>query len=189
MRRWLLPALMITLLLTGCGGSQPARRLEKLREDLRAAQSVTLTADIDASLEDEVFSCTVRCTALPESTTVELIAPEEVAGIRAVTDAEGTRIEYDGVSLGVGSTADGRLSPAGALPQLLRALRAGSILRSWTEREGDQTLLVAEFYVADDTILAVWLDGDALTPRSAEFRRGDAVVLRCEIKDYSCERG
>ena len=187
MRRWLLPALMITLLLTGCGGSQPERRLEKLREDLGAAQTVTLAADITASLENEVFSCAVRCTAKPDSATVELTAPETVAGLRAVTDGEGTRIEYDGVSLGVGSTLDGRISPAGALPQLLTALRTGSVLRSWTEREGERQSLVAEFYVTDDTTLAVWLDAEALTPRSAEFRRDGAVVLRCEIRDFTYE--
>ena len=187
MRRWLLPALMITLLLTGCGGSQPARRLEKLRDTLSTAQTVTLTADIDARNEEEVFSCTVLCTAQSDSVSVELTAPETVAGIRAVTDAEGTRIEYDGVSLGVGSTLDGRLSPAGALPQLLAALRTGSVLRSWTEREGERQFLVAEFYVADDTTLAVWLDGETLTPLSAEFRRGDAVALRCEIRDFTYE--
>ena len=187
MRRWLLPALMITLLLTGCAGSQPERRMEKLRDDLRAAQTVTLTADIDAALEDEVFSCTVQCTAQPDSVTVELTAPESVAGIRAVTDAEGTRIEYDGVSLGVGTTVDGRLSPAGALPQLLTALRSGSVRRCWNEREGDQTLIVTEFYMADDTTLAVWLDASEMTPLSAEYRRGDAVVLRCVIKEFTYE--
>lgn len=187
MRRWFLPALMITLLLTGCGGTRPERRLEQLRDTLNAAQSVTVTADVTASLEDEVFSCTVRCTAQPDSTTVELTAPETIAGIRAVTDGEGTRIEYDGVSLGVGSMPDGRLSPAGALPQLLTALRTGSVLRSWTEREGEQGFLVTEFYIADDTTLAVWLDASELTPLSAEFRREGAVVLRCEIRDLTYE--
>ena len=39
-----------------------------------------------ASLENEVFSCTLDCTARPDGITVEVRAPESIAGIRAVEE-------------------------------------------------------------------------------------------------------
>ena len=87
MRAILLPALMMTLLLSGCRGAAPERRMEELKETLNAAQSVTLTADVTANLENEVFSCTLRCTAQPDAVAQRQHLGEEeaveVVGIHA----------------------------------------------------------------------------------------------------------
>ena len=184
MRRYVLPALMITLLLTGCGGAAPERKLGELRDTLAAAREITLTADVTANLDTEVFPCTLRCTATAETATVEVIAPETIAGVRAVVDPDNMRIEYGDVSLGVGGEA-AVPSPVTALPLLLQALREGSTLQSWTEREGDRTLCVRELYVTDDCTLALWLDGETMLPRYAEFRLGGRTAVRCEIREFT----
>ena len=184
MRRMFLPALMMTLLLTGCGGAAPERRLEELRETLDAAQEITLTADVTANLENEVFPCTLRCTATPGQTAVEVIGPETIAGIRAVVDPEELQIEYADVSLGVGGAAV-MPSPVTALPALLQALKEGNCLRSWTEREGDKPLCVREYYVTDDCALTVWLDSETLLPLYAELRQGEKTAVRCEIREFT----
>ena len=90
MRRFLLPALMMTLLLTGCGGAAPERRMEELKQNLSDADSISLTAEVTATLEHEVFACTLDCTAKPDAVTVIVRAPESIAGIRAVVDASGS---------------------------------------------------------------------------------------------------
>lgn len=186
MRRWLLPALMITLLLTGCGGSKPERKLEDMRKTLAAAQEVTLTAEVTALLRDEEFSCTLACTAAPECVTVEVLAPETIAGIRATVGADGTRIEYEDVALGLGGWAPDA-APVTALPLLLTALRTGSTLRAWTEWEEERTLFVREYYVTDDTTLCVWFDAKTSLPVHAEFSgsSGGRTLLRCEITDFT----
>ena len=184
MRRTLLPALMITLLLTGCGGAVPERKLESFREALNAAGEIDLTADVTADLENEVFLCTLRCTATPGQTTVEVLAPETIAGIRAVVDPEKLRIEYADISLGVGGAAV-MPSPVTALPALVQALKEGSCLRSWTEREGDKPLCVREYYVTDDCVLTVWLDTETLRPLYAELRQGERTAVRCEIQEFT----
>ena len=186
MRAILLPALMMTLLLSGCRGAAPERRMEELEQTLNAAQSVTLTADVTANLENEIFSCTLRCTARPDAVAVEVRAPESVAGIRAVTDAEGRRIEYGDLSLGVGGD-DGVPSPVTALPLLVNALKQGSALRTWDERDGEETVIVREYYLTDSALLAVWLDGERLCPLCAEFRQDGAVTIRCEITQFTLE--
>ncbi len=186
MRRWLIPALMITLLLSGCGNGAQERRLDELRRTLAAAQKAAVTADVTANLGNERFSCTLACTVTADETAVELIAPETVAGIRAIVGRDAASIEYEGLSLGLGGwTPD--TSPVTALPLLLNALRAGSVLRGWTEREGEQTLLVRDYYVTDDTTLTVWFDDGGLLPVRAEFVCGGETVLRCEILDFTYE--
>lgn len=184
MRRTLLPALMITLLLTGCGGAVPERKLESFRETLNAAQEIDLTADVTADLDGEAFQCTLRCTSTPGQTAVEVAAPETIAGIRALVDPEKLQIEYADVSLGVGGAAV-MPSPVTALPALLQALREGSCLRSWTEREGDKALCVREYYVTDDCTLTAWLDSATLRPLYAELRQGEKTAVRCEIREFA----
>ena len=186
MRRFLLPALMMTLLLTGCGGAAPERRMEELKQNLSDARRITLTAEVTATLENEVFACTLDCAAQPDAVTVEVRAPESIAGIRAVVDDSGSRIEYGNISLGVGGQADVP-APVTALPLLLNALKSGSTLRTWTEREGEREIVVREYYLTDDTSLAVWLDEESLYPLHAEFRQGGAVTIRCEITQFTYE--
>ena len=186
MRRWLLPALMMTLLLTGCGQAAPERKIDELQRTLAASAEIAVTADVTANLGDERFSCTLRCISAPEQTTVELLAPETIAGVRAVVDPKEMRIEYAGLSLGVGGWAPDA-APVTALPLLLQALRSGSTLRSWTEWEGERTLFVRELYVSEDTTLTVWLDSGTLLPVHGEFVRGGETVLRCEISEFTYE--
>ena len=184
MRRWILPALMISLLLTGCGDSAREREIDGMRKTLAAAEEIAVTADITANLGSERFSCTLRCTQTAKQTAVELTAPETVAGIRAVVGGDGMQLEYAGLSLGVGGwTPDA--APVTALPLLLTALQSGSTLRCWTEWEEERTLFVREYYVTDDAAMTVWYDASTLLPAHAELRRGGETVLRCEILDFT----
>ena len=184
MRRIMIPALMITLLLTGCADA-PERKIEDMRNALDAAAEIRLIADVTADLGAEVFSCSLDCRADAEEATVELTAPKEIAGIVARVGADGMTVEYDGIVLGVGHPSDGRAAPVNALPLLLKALKSGSVLRRWTEREDARTLYVRDFYVSDDETLTVWLDGETLLPVYAEFTRGGAAALCCEIREFT----
>ncbi len=183
MRRWLLPALMIPLLLTGCGKSVPERKLEELRKTLAAAEEIALTAEITAELGEEVFACTLGCTAAGERVVVEVTAPESVAGVRAVLTPDGATLEYETLSLGVGQ--DSPLSPIGALPRLLSALRGASVLRSWTEWAEEKTLFVREYWLSEDMTLRVWFDAATLLPAHAEFIAGGRAALRCDILSFT----
>ena len=186
MRRWLLPALMITLLLSGCRGGAPERKLDEMRRALAAAEEAAVTADVNAFLGDERFSCTLMCRADAERVTVEVTAPETIAGIRAVIGADGTAIEYEDISLGIGG-AGTDAAPVTALPLLIDALRHGSVMRTWSEREDGRETIVREYYLTDEASLAIWLDAETLWPLHAEFRQGGEVAIRCEITQFTYE--
>lgn len=184
MRRWIVPVLMISLLLGGCGNSAQ-EKLTRQRETLADAGTIAFTAEITADIGSEVFSCTARCSWTPEETVIELTAPENLAGIRArLRDGE-TLLEYEQISLGVGNAGATELSPAAAVPLLAEALRSGFLQRCWTERQEERELLAAQIYVSDAAELTVWYDGETLAPAAAEFSRDGAMALRCEITDFN----
>ena len=182
-KRAILPALMITLLLSACGGAAAEETLEKQRDVLAAAEEICFTAEVTASAGDEVFVCTLRCSSTPEEITAEVVEPESVAGVKAsVKDGE-TTLRYEGVQLSVGDPD--AMGPMGAVPLLFRALTAGHIIRAWTEKAEDGALLAAEVYADDDFALTLWFDADTLTPVHASLSEDGTEFLRCEFKDFS----
>ena len=189
MRRFLIPALVISLLLTGCGerGAAVQRRVEEQREKTANAEEIKFTADITANFGNEVFNCTLDCCAGTDTVTAEVTAPESVAGIRVrITDGK-TALEYGEISLGVGAAGTTGISPVSAVPLLISALRSGFLQRCWTEREEDRELVVAELYVTDEAALTVWYEEETMTPVHCEFSQDGSTVLRCEIRDFSME--
>lgn len=177
----ILPVLMITLLLTACGGGEAIEeQVEARRDALGNAERICFTAEVTSNLGSEVFDCTLACTATPEQVTMEVLSPEIVAGVTATAAAGEMALEYGSVQLAVGGQdAPG---PFSALSLLCEALRTGHVIRAWSE-EG---LVAAEFYAGDDQGLTVWFDEGGLTPAHAEFRGGadGHVLVRCEIRDF-----
>ena len=185
MRRYLLPALMISLLLSGCGGAGAERMIAEQHQKFAEAEALSFTADVTANIGDEVFDCTLACSFEQETVTVEVLAPESVAGVRARVADGSLALEYEGLSLGVGTAGLEDITPVGAGPLLVQALRSGFLQRCWTERDGDRELLAAQVYVSDLAALTLWYDAETLTPTHGEFSQDGAVVLRCEIRDFT----
>ena len=185
MRRYLLPALMISLLLSGCGSAGVQRKIAEQNQRFAAAEALSFTADVTANLGAEVFDCTLACAFAGEAVTVEVLAPESVAGIRARVEDGSVALEYEGLSLGVGTAGLDDITPVGAGPLLIQALRSGFLQRCWTERDGDRALLVAQVYDSDLAALTLRYDGETLTPLHWEVSQDGAVVLRCEIRDFT----
>ena len=184
MRRFLIPALMISLLLTGCGNGGAERKLRTQQEKAAGAAELSFTAEITAELSEEVFSCTLACTADAEGVTAELLAPESLAGIRARVGNGETRLEYENLALSMGTAGLEHISPVSAAPLLAEALRSGFLRRCWTEKDGERTLIAAEIYVTDDAELSLWFDGETMAPVHGEFYQNGSMVLRCEIRDF-----
>ena len=186
MRRLLLPALMISLMLSGCGGTNAAmRRVEEQRELFAGAEEMTFTADITADAGDELFSCTLHCTAEPDLTHVELLAPESLIGVRAeIKDGEAT-LEYGEISLGIGPAGLDSVTPVSAVPLMVSALRDGFLQRCWTEQDGGRKLIAAEEYAEEKTALTIWYDSETMQTVHCEFSQDGKTVLRCEVRDFT----
>ena len=188
MRRFLIPALMISLLLTGCGGSAAGaeQKIEKQRDTLASSELMSFTADVTASLGEEAFQCTLACAATAEEITVEVVKPELIAGVRAhLRDGE-AEVEYENVRLSLGGVATEGLHPISAMPILCKALKTGHIVRAWLEKESSGELVAAEIFSDENYGLTLWFDKSTLTPVHAELSETEsgAVVITCDIRDF-----
>jgi len=186
-RSVLLPALMISLLLTGCGSAGAEERIEKQRDEFACAEQLCFTAEVTANLPETVFDCTLRCTASPEEVTVEVLEPETIAGIKAhIRDGE-TALSYDDVRLSIGGIGTTGLHPLSAMPLLVQALQTGHVIRTWTEQGETGELIAADIFVDETYELTLWFGGQTLTPAAAEFRKDGAVCISCKFLEFQFE--
>ena len=186
MKRALLSALMMILLLTGCGAGAEAR-IQQSQSELIAAERLCFTANVTEDLETEVFRCTLAVESTAEQTEITVTAPEEIAGVRAVLREGEAELAYGDVRLSLGAGLRNRLGPAEAMPLLCIALRSGHVLRAWTERDGEAELIAAESWCTDDLTWRVWYDAETLTPVHAALWEGEREIISCAIESFQAD--
>ena len=187
MRRsqFLLVLMIPLLLLAGCGEREA--KLEKsfagFRESVNGASLVTvrgtLTADTGESVEEYVLDASYD----GKQTTVEIVEPALIAGVKATARWGETEIEYGGVLLGAGALDEEGLTPVAAMPAIFAAMAGGYVELLWWD--GD--LLAARIYTGEDARCTVWLEADSLTPVHAEIASGGRTVISCELTDWHME--
>ena len=111
---------------------------------------------------------------------MEVLEPELIRGVKARVSADGTKLVYDSVSVDTGGDGGTGLSPMGALPLLLRALRTGALDSVWKEDGCPAVRLVPE----DGIGVTVLFDGD-MTPTCAEIDREGQAVLFLDVTEFA----
>ena len=170
-------ALVFTLALSACGGSG-SDALAPLREELGTAQEVSVTARVSSTLEGRLGEYELTCRYTPEGGSVEVLSPEEIAGVSVSFGVDGGELTFDGIVLDVPSRSG--VSPLNALPELLNALRDGQADVSW--EEGDSTFVSVRY--TDDVSATVELDSDG-RPVWAELISGGVSAAVCEIEQFT----
>lgn len=179
MRKAMLFALMLTLLLTACGGEEerdPASELQAAYAGLAAA---TLEADITCHYDDETRTYTMLCDYTPGSSTVTVLAPEDLAGISA-TVAEGElTLSYEDVSLDAGSYS-AAISPVAALPKLMEAAAAGYVSQQSVEELEERSCLrlSCDLDGEEGDLYTTWFDQETLLPLYSEISVDGVVVYQ-----------
>ena len=180
MRKATLFALMLTLLLTACGGEEerdPASELQAAYAGLAAA---TLEADIPCHYDDETRTYTMLCDYTPGSSTVTVLAPEDLAGISA-TVAEGElTLSYEDVSLDAGSYSAAAISPVAALPKLMEAAAAGYVSQQSVEELEERSCLrlSCDLDGEEGDLYTTWFDQETLLPLYSEISVDGVVVYQ-----------
>ena len=183
MRKRVVSALMmILLLLPGCGERE--KRLEEgfqaLRDAVTAAQSIRFRAAVTADYGDSAAEYTMNVSYDGSQTTIELLTPEILAGVKAVVTRGESQVSYDGVMLGAGPLDGEGLTPVGVLPALLDALASGYVELLWWDGE----IMAARLYVGENSVLTVWLDGQSLAPTAAEIASEGRTVATVHIEGW-----
>ena len=180
MRKATLFALMLTLLLTACGGEEerdPAAELQGAYTGLAAA---TLEADITCHYDDETRTYTMLCDYTPESSTITVLAPEDLAGISA-TVADGTlTLSYEDISLDAGSYSAAAISPVAALPKLMEAAAGGYVSQQSVEELEERPCLrlSCDLDGEDGALYTTWFDQETLLPLYSEISVDGVVVYQ-----------
>ena len=181
MKRSIFPLLLcLCLLLTGCGKSKAETAFEAFSETLGETEALSFTAQVRAEYDDQSCSFTLRCAEDGSGgCAVEVIEPELIRGVRAHMSADGTRLLYDSVCVDTGEGGSS-LSPMGALPLLLGALREGALDSVWKEDGCLAVRLVPE----DDIGVTVLFDAD-MRPDWAEIDRAGKTLFFIDVTEFT----
>ena len=175
MKRTVLFALMIPLLLTGCGARRNAERWKSFAEAVEAAEHIAFHAEITALWEDAAASFAADVERTKDETAITLTAPETVSGITVRAKDGKTAVEFDGVILSLDAGRSETLSPCGAPQRMLAALTQGTMEYCASSS--------AAFTGPDGESATLWRDETgALT--GAEITRDGRKILTLEITDW-----
>ena len=187
-RRATLFALTMTFaLLCGCGGSgnEEKKAFESWRQTYAAAQAHESEAVVTASDDTRACEYTLRYEKGADGETVEVLAPETVAKVKATVQDDGARLEYDGVQLDTGTALEGKLSPLMSLPALARFIQKGHVESVWTEKKDGESYNVTELENGEGAHLRLWQQQSDLTPVYAELRSGERVEIKMNITKFA----
>lgn len=183
------PMMTLFFLLTACGeaGKESA---ETFRTPYQEMAGCTMEATVRCDQEGAEWEALLTCEYLPDGeSTVEVLSPESIAGVRAVFGDADWRLEYEGDSLNAGALSREEISPALCLPRLIHALREGWLLEENEEQWGEIPCLricLDQSGAQDGKILStIWLRTDNGTPLRGEIAVDGEIILTAEFTNFS----
>lgn len=180
----------LLLLLSACGGGEAETEAADLRDRYHDCPGCVMEAAVSCDQEGLRWEAELRCEYVPGGeSTVEVLSPETIAGVRAVLNDTDWRLEYEDASLNAGTLSDEEISPAACLPRLMSALRDGWLLEENREEWNGVPCLrltVDQTGVKDGKILStVWLNLADGTPVRGEIAVDGEIILTADFTSFS----
>ncbi len=185
--------LMMTLLLSACGGTGgngPQEQALTIRGEYLAAKGCGARLNVTADYGQRVYTYTVDVTSTAEELVLSVVAPKEVAGVTAHLVGGDSRLEYDAAVLETGPLALDGLTPLDAVPALLETARSGFMDSCTMEQLGERASLRVlcrdpSMGQGEGTQTVLWFD-----PDSAALLRGEILVegrrvILCECMEFA----
>ena len=181
MKRTVLFALTIILLLSGCGrGTDSEELIQNWRQDCRTGR-IRFSADIMTQTEENVFRCVADCVYNAGETVATLREPAAIAGVRFRMGEGDESLSYDGAELLLGDLDGDDVSPCMAVPLMMEAIDEGRLVRYWREKDR----LAAELENAEDITVTLWLEENRLV--CAQISRDGRAAAEIQIDQWHTE--
>ena len=192
MRRWAcVPMMTLCLLLAACGGTGgETEGAAEARMPYRNMAGCVMEAEVSCTQDGAAWEATLRCDYVPEGeTTVEVLAPETIAGVKAVLSDGEVELVYEDQCLNAGNLSSQEVSPMACLPQLMSALRDGWLLEE-NEEDWQETpclrLTVDQTGEQNGKILStLWLRQEDGTPLRGEIAVDGEIILTADFTSFS----
>lgn len=184
---WTALVLTFALTLTACGrlGAAPEQRVKEMRGVYQALASVTAEAEVTADYGERVYRYTVSVEGTREAGTMQVQAPENIAGTVLEWSDGATALRYEDVTLETGALTRSGLSPADAVPAILSACQDGALLTCSLEGE-EREQLYAELENPDDEDCTVscWFSTEDYTLLRAELAENGSSVISLTFQSF-----
>ena len=189
--RFCVPVMTLCLLLTACGGTGgEAEGASEARMPYRNMAGCVMEAEVSCTQDGAAWEATLRCDYVPEGeATVEVLAPETIAGVKAVLSDGEVELVYEDQCLNAGTLSSQDISPMACLPRLMSALRDGWLLEENTE-DWQETpcvrLTVDQTGARDGKILStLWLRQEDGVPLRGEIAVDGEIILTADFTSFS----
>lgn len=171
------------LLLTGCAAStqEPAQKALEFRTDLMEAGGCSFTAEIAADYGAHVYKFALACSYADGKAQLEVLSPENIAGIRAETSGDGTALIFEDDELEFGQLANGVVSPVAAPWLLVQCWVQEYIAYAGTDGEMERVTYLRGYH-EDELAVDTWFDGGV--PTYAEMAYDGIRCLTMEILEF-----
>jgi len=191
-RRWIcVPMMALCLLLAGCGGEKSQKQAAAARKPYQDMTGCKMAASVTCGTgSEDALTFTMNCDYVPEGkTTVEVLSPETVAGVKAELTGEQLKLQYEDLCLDAGTLSEEQVSPLMCPARLMSALRSGWLLEQNEEKVGDVSCLRLCMDQTTDSgkkiLSTVWLRTDDNTPVCGEITVGDEIIFHAEFTSFS----
>ncbi len=183
------PMITLCLLLAGCGAGQSGTEEQAAQTEYRTMTGCVMEAEVTGGMgETDAAAFTLRCEYDPVGeSVVEVLAPETIAGVRAVVNSDTLTVVYEDLCLPAGTLSGENISPAACLPWLMDSLRDGWLLEKSEEEMNGVPCLRLCLDESDDGAAmeaTVWLRREDRTPVRGEIAVDGEKILTAEFTSF-----
>lgn len=183
------PMIALCLLLTSCSDAGEESSAS-LRDRYHEMSGCTMEAAIVCDQEGMEWEASLRCEYVPGGeSVVEVLAPETIAGVKAVISDSDWSLEYEGECLNAGAISSEEISPAACLPRLMNALRDGWLLEeneeSWNEVPCLRLCVDQSGTQNGKIVSTIWLRQDDGVPLRGEISVDGEIILTAEFTSFA----
>ena len=171
----LLLCLLLLLSFTACSRDIPAdERILEIRAQYQQSEQ-RFQADITADYGMHIHQFRLHFDS--ETASIEVLAPDMIAGIVIELSEGGTMLHFEGAVLDTGPLTEDGLSPLAALPMIVSEWKDGHILTAHYETFHDISTIVMQTAISDRVRKFTWFDNETGFPIKSELFDGGTLIL------------